>query len=148
MTTRDEFATIGEEIQRLARQTGAPAPFVEQVCCFFQTKSIPLHEDAAPYLLALEQAFLLEECVRRNTLRARENLVRLQDCLRLVGATYQQQLGQLRRVRDSLEQQNRLVREGVQRLRELGRSASGQQSRSLLSPLKGTFLVPGPSDLQ
>ncbi len=148
MATHDDLRCIGEEIQRLARQTGAPGSFVEQVRGFFQAKRISLDEDSEPYLTALEQAFLLEESVRRNTVRARENLIRLQDCLRLVGATYQQQLGQLRRVRDSLEQQNRLVREGAQRLRDLSRSASQSQGRSLTSAPKGTFLVPGPRDLQ
>ena len=144
----EPLKTIEDEIQRLAQRTGAPGSFVEQVSRFFQVKSISLHEDAAPYVLALEQAFLLEESVRRNTLRARENLVRLQDCLRLVGATYQQQLVQLRRVRDSLEQQNRVVREGTQRLRDLGRTATERNARILVSFPKGTLLVPGPRDLQ
>lgn len=140
--------TIGDAIRRLAERTGAPASFVDQVSRFFDAKSISLHDDAKPYALALEQAFLLEESVRRSTLRARENLVRLQECLRLVGATYQQQLVQLRRVRDSLEQQNRVVREGTQRLKDLGRAAAQQNARILLSVPKGTFLVPGPRDLQ
>ncbi len=146
--SREERRTIEDEIRRLGHQTEAPASFIEQVTRFFQEKTISLRADAEPYLLALEQAFLLEESVRRGSLRARENLVHLQDCLRLVGATYQQQLAQLRRVRDSLEQQNRVVREGTQRLRDLGRSTSRQQTQILLSFPKGTFLVPGPRDLQ
>ena len=145
---RESRRTIEDEIRRLAQQTGAPASFIDQVSRFFEAKSISLLEEAEPYALALEQAFLLEESVRRNSLRARENLVRLQDCLRLVGAAYQQQLVQLRRVRDSLEQQNRVVREGTQRLKDLGRSTAQQNARILLSFPKGTFLVPGPRDLQ
>jgi len=143
----DPVTNIADAIRRLAQRTGAPASFVEQVSRFFEMKCISLHDDAEPYALALEQAFLLEESVRRNTVRAKENLVRLQDCLRLVGATYQQQLLQLRRVRASLEQQSRVVREGTQRLKDLGRSTTQHNAQILLS-YKGTFLVPGPRDPQ
>lgn len=146
MSANEEPKSIVWQIERLARETAAPTSFVEQVHAFFHAKGISLSDDAEPYLVALEEAFQLEETVRRNTRWARENLVRLQECVRLVGATYQQQLGQLRRVRDSLDQQGRLVREGAQRLRELSRSAT--QGRTAISGPKGTFLVPGPRDLQ
>ena len=142
----DEVKTIDSEIERLARRTGAPSVFVEMVRQFFQEKSISLSVDAGPYQAALEESFLLEETVRRNTQRARDNLVRLQDCLRLVGATYQQQVGQLRRLRDSLDHQGRIVQEGTLRLRDLGRSPA--RSRTLLGVPKGTFLVPGPTEIQ
>ncbi len=150
MATINE-GTIGETIRRLARESGAPASFVDQVREFFYAKRVPLHECVDPYLAALKEVFLLEETVRRGTLEARENLIRLQDCLRLVGSTYQQQLGQLRRVRDSLDQQGRLVREGAQRLRDLARGAQQrpkQQSRTVWSVPDGVFLVPGPIEPQ
>lgn len=145
-TNNDEMKSIDSEIKRLARRTGAPSAFVDLVRRFFEEKLIALSVDVEPYRVALEESFLLEETVRRNTVRARENLVRLQDCLRLVGATYQQQVGQLRRVRDSLEQQSRVVQEGTLRLRDGGRSPA--RTRTLLGGPKGAFLVPGPRDIQ
>lgn len=146
MSMGDRGRTIGEEIDHLAEQTGAPATFVAQVRDFFFGKRIDLGVDADPYLPALQEAFLLEETVRRNTVRARENLVKLQDCLRLVGTTYQQQLGQLRKVRDSLDQQGRLVREGAERLRDLSRAAA--EGRPTIVLPKGTCIVPGPREPQ
>ena len=148
MATRGTWQTIGQEIERLAQETGAPASFVAQMREFFFGKRIDLENDVEPYLAALQEAFLLEETVRRNTQRAKENLVKLQDCMRLVGTTYQSQLGQLRRVRDSLDQQGRLVREGAQRLREVEKSSAAGSGRIALSIPAGTCIVPGPTDSQ
>jgi hypothetical protein len=145
MSERHGGKTIGEEIDRLARQTGAPQGFVGQMRDYFLTR---LTDDAAPYLPAIEEAFLLEETVRRNTTRARENLVRLQECVRLVGTTYQQQLGQLRRVRDTLEHQGKLVREGATRLRDLTRAVTKAHPRKVALVHDEALLVPGPSELQ
>lgn len=146
MATRDHGRTIAEEIDRLAQETGASPAFVAQVRDFFFGKRIDIESDAEPYLPALQESFLLEETVRRNTVRARENLVKLQDSLRLVGTTYQQQLGQLRRLRDSLDQQGRLVHEGADRLRDLTRAVAG--GRPTIALPSGTCLVPGPRDPQ
>jgi len=143
--SRDRTPTIGDEIRRLASETGASASFVEHLVEFFHSKQISLHDPVEPYGVALEEAFSLEETVRRNTTRARENLVRLQDCLRLVGATYQQQLNQLRRVRESLDNQTRIAKEGTERLRDISRKGGERRSGAAA---RGVVMVPGPSDLQ
>jgi hypothetical protein len=146
MGMRNNVPAIGEEIERLAATTGAPASFVERLVEFFHAKQIALSGEAEPYRAALEEAFSLEESVRRNTARARDNLIRLQECLRLVGATYQHQLGQLRRVRDALDAQNRMVREGAEKLREMSRAAA--PARSTTTTIRRGFLVPGPREPQ
>ena len=146
MATSGRGRSIEQEIDRLARETGASPGFVAQVRDFFFGKRIDLGGDAEPYLAALQESFLLEETVRRGTVRARETLAKLQECLRLLGTTYQQQLGQLRRVRESLDQQGRLVREGADRLRDLTRAATDGRPTLLLP--KGTCIVPGPREPQ
>jgi hypothetical protein len=148
MASKDRTRTIGDEIRRLASEKGASATFVEHLVEFFHSKQVPLTDPVEPYWLALEEAFSLEESVRRNTTRARENLVRLQDCLRLVGATYQQQLNQLRRVRESLDAQTRIAREGTDKLRELSRGKGSERRATTAAPTRAVVLVPGPRDLQ
>jgi hypothetical protein len=146
MGSKARLRTIGEEIRRLAAETGASASFVEHLVEFFHSKQVSLSDDVEPYKMALDEAFSLEESVRRNTAKARENLIRLQDCLRLVGATYHQQLSQLRKVRESLDAQHRIAREGTERLRELNRRS--RTDRRAGSTLKGVPLVPGPTEDQ
>lgn len=147
MAQRGRVETIGAEIRRLAAASGAPASFVEHLVEFFHSKQVSLDEEVEPYRVALAEAFSLEESVRRNTTRARENLVRLQDCLRLVGATYQQQLGQLRKVRESLDAQSRLARESAERLREMNRGTRSAE-RTQAGSTRGALLVPGPREVQ
>jgi hypothetical protein len=65
--TRDP-RTIDEQIQCLARLTGAPDAFVGEVRALFRRRGISLAADAAPFLAALEDAFLREERMRTQTL--------------------------------------------------------------------------------
>ena len=53
--------SIGDEIEMLAKLTGAPPEFVEQVRALFLNKAISLDEDATPYSAALEEAFVRAE---------------------------------------------------------------------------------------
>jgi hypothetical protein len=56
--------SIAEQIDCLARLTDAPESFVSQVRELFERKGISLDEDAAPYVRALEEAFVREESIR------------------------------------------------------------------------------------
>lgn len=89
--------TISEHIECLARLTGAPASFVDQVRTLFSTKGISLHEDAAPYLKALDDAFRREESIRTSAGRARRNLTRIRASFDRIGRAYVQQADSRRR---------------------------------------------------
>jgi len=56
--------TIDEQILCLARLTGASDAFVVEVRALFVRRGIALNSDSAPYLSALEDAFLREERTR------------------------------------------------------------------------------------
>ena len=66
-----EAKSIRDQIDCLARLTGAPDSFVEQVQDLFTRKGISLDDDSSPYLRALEEAFIREESIRVGTLAAR-----------------------------------------------------------------------------
>jgi hypothetical protein len=66
-----EAKSIGDQIDCLARLTGAPQSFVEQVRDLFTRKGISLDEDSTPYLRALEEAFIREESIRVGSTAAR-----------------------------------------------------------------------------
>ena len=59
-----EPRTIDEHILCLARLTGASETFVCEVRALFLRRGIALDSNAAPYLAALEDAFLREERTR------------------------------------------------------------------------------------
>ncbi len=80
-----EPRTIGQQIESLARLTGAPESFVCQVRNLFSGKGITLQTDASPYIAALEEAFTREESIRNSTRRARHNLSRVQSNLQKTG---------------------------------------------------------------
>ena len=67
--TAQSLGTIAEHIDTLARLTGAPESFVLQVRELFSRKGIPLEADAAPYVEALEEAFVREERIRASSRR-------------------------------------------------------------------------------
>jgi hypothetical protein len=141
--------TILNEIECLARLTGAPQSFVMQVKGLFSNKGISLDSDAGPYVDALEEAFRREERIRQTSQRARENLSRVGENFRRVGRAYTQRLKQLKRP-------GRQVREG-------GKTTPGADSEneSRAIPISkdhrayvtrqqsDTYpMVPGPKDLQ
>jgi hypothetical protein len=62
-----EVKSIADQIDCLARLTGAPRSFVDQVRDLFTRKGISLDEDSTPYLAALEEAFIREESIRAGS---------------------------------------------------------------------------------
>jgi hypothetical protein len=88
-----EPKSIDEQIECLARLTGAPGTFVQQVRSLFTSKGISLDTDAEPFVEALEEAFRREENIRFGSRRAKENLDRLQNDFERVGRAYLSQLG-------------------------------------------------------
>jgi hypothetical protein len=66
-----EDKSIRDQIDCLAKLTGAPDSFVEQVRELFTRKGISLDDDSSPYLRALEEAFIREESIRIGTIAAR-----------------------------------------------------------------------------
>lgn len=89
--------SIAEHIECLARLTGAPIAFVDQVRALFLTKGISLDTVADPFIEALEEAFRREEHIRNSTYRARQNLTRLAENFKKVGRVYVEQLAQVER---------------------------------------------------
>jgi hypothetical protein len=92
-----EAKTICDHIDCLARLTGAPDSFVVQVKELFGRKGISLHEDAEPYIKALEEAFRREETIRASALRARQNLSSMSDNFQKIGRAYVEQLSRPRK---------------------------------------------------
>ena len=98
-----EPKTIAEQIECLARLTGATAPFVAQVQKLFSSKGISLDADATPYLKALEEAFNREETIRASADSAQTKVKALQGQFQKLGETYTRQLKQLRQVQRQLK---------------------------------------------
>jgi hypothetical protein len=80
--------TIGQQIECLARLTGAPKSFVCQVRNLFCGKGIGLDSDALPYVAALEEAFTREECIRGTTGRAQRNLAQARRNFKGIGEPF------------------------------------------------------------
>jgi len=139
-----EPKTIAEHIECLARLTGAPESFVDQVRDLFSSKGIPLESDATPYIGALDEAFTREETIRANTNRATANVSRLKSNFKRIGEAYLEQRRQLRRVRtkplasasDGDEPANTVIVDG--------------DHRSFVMPMQTDRrpMVPGPEDPQ
>jgi len=83
-----EPKTIEEQIECLARLTGASASFISQVKELFVRKGISLHSEAAPYVRALEEAFRREERIRINSWKARQNVSQLNRHFSKLGEAY------------------------------------------------------------
>jgi mannitol-1-phosphate/altronate dehydrogenase len=94
-----EIKSIADQIDCLARLTGAPQSFVLQVKLLFSRKGIPLNSDATPYVKALEEAFKREENIRTTAQRARQNIRKLQSNFNKIGNAYVRQLEELKRLR-------------------------------------------------
>jgi hypothetical protein len=146
--------SIEEHIQTLARNTGAPLSFVEQVRALFLTKGISLDEEAAPFLEALDEAFSREERIRLEARRTREGLAQTQtaEAYRRAGEAYIERVS-------NLDAQGRALPERGRRLvRHVG---AGPQAATTRVSVRGSHralvtrperedvpLVPGPSELQ
>jgi hypothetical protein len=144
--------SIEEQIRCLARLTGAPGSFVDQVRALFVSKGIPLDTDATPFVEALEDAFRREETIRASSARARRQMAKLRDDFRKVGRAYVDQLSQLRRLQSSLKEQSRRLRGKPprQRKQRATRVAVQGDHRSLVTRTEREQLpmVPGPEEPQ
>jgi hypothetical protein len=146
-----EPKTIAEQIDCLARLTGAPRSFVMQVKELFSRKGIPLESDASPYLRALEEAFKREETIRTNAARAKENVQRLASNFNRMGRTYARQLEQLKRIQSELRAQNRKLTPGAEEPADWRstRSADGNRHTFMTRQISDNMpMVPGPEEEQ
>jgi hypothetical protein len=138
--------SIAEEIEILARLTGAPTAFVEQVRALFTSKAISLDEEAEPFLPALEEAFRREQTIRTSSAEARRHVLRAQESLGRTTDIYRDQAEQLRRAKAQLENSARRIRESGQRL-EAAAFALGVR-RGFQRDTEVDPIVPGPKDIQ
>lgn len=147
----NERKSIAEHIQSLARTTGAPGSFIEQVQALFVTKGISLDEDVAPFLDALDEAFRREETIRAQPQRAREDMERVTDSFRRAGQAYVERVSNLERQHDEVQDRRRLVRHvgagpaaGTTRV-----TVRGSHRALVTRPVRENQpLVPGPKELQ
>ncbi|UCF67584.1 MAG: hypothetical protein JSV80_17775, partial [Acidobacteriota bacterium] len=63
--------SVGGQLRRLARMTGAPASLVKEVALRLARVGIQLDEDAGPYLAVLEQIFVQEAQLRDDLARVK-----------------------------------------------------------------------------
>ncbi len=141
-----EPKSIAEQIECLARLTGAPDSFVDQVRELFARKGISLQEEATPYVKALEEAFVREENIRAGTRRARQSAARLRTDFERIGKAYVQQLERMRRAQSGLGAQRRGKQSQAQP-ESLGPEVTGRNvvTRQQTEEMP---MVPGPEDLQ
>jgi len=102
-----EPKSVAEQIECLARLTGASDAFAGQVRALFSKKGISLESDATPYVSALEEAFRREASIRSNAERARESITKLHSNFNKIGAAYVKQVEQLRKIQSGLRDQTR-----------------------------------------
>jgi len=153
-----EPKSIADQIDCLARMTGAPPSFVDQVRELFAKKAISLDEDAAPYMKALEEAFVREESIRAGAQRAEAQVSRLSTDFDKIGKAYVQQLERLRRVQAELQDKRREGRKTHLKLKPKSSSGAGSfaasgpsiTGRSLVTRQQNEDmpLVPGPDEIQ
>ncbi len=145
--------SIRGHIEWLARRTGAPRSFIDQVHALFRTKGISLDAEASPYLPALEEAFRREEAIRNTAGRARQSVIELQQQFSRLGQAYRRQLDQLRRIRSSLASSSQQMRRVAER-KNPARPAASSSARSngkvvVTRPVSDDgWMVPGPEELQ
>jgi hypothetical protein len=138
--------SIAEEIEILARLTGASSVFVEQVRTLFTSKAIGLDEAVDPFLTALEEAFRREEEIRASSERARQSLSKVQQSLGRVQEMYRERADDLNKAKARLDRSARQVRESGARL-DAAAFAIGSR-RSVGRETDSATIVPGPKDLQ
>jgi hypothetical protein len=141
--------SIAEQIDCLARLTGAPESFVDQVRELFTRKGISLEDDSAPYTKALEEAFIREESIRASARQARTTMAASGTDFRKIGRAYVQQVERLRRAQAARRGKRKASRpsetEPAEAATEAGRSSQGLVTRQQNEDLP---MVPGPEDLQ
>ena len=142
-----EPKSIGEHIDCLARLTGAPGSFVDQVRSLFTAKGISLDTSAEPFLDALDEAFRREERIRRHTVRVQQNLRSMQDNFRKVGQAY---VDRIRENKGSGESRVEVRRRATKTAPRSTRITIKGDHRTFVTRMEREELpmVPGPSDPQ
>ncbi len=152
MQLMGEPRSIGEHIDCLARLTGAPLVFIDQVRSLFASKGISLESEAQPFVQALEQAFRREENIRASSHAANHHLSRIRENFRKVGKAYVEQLSQFRRMQSSLQKQSRKLRGKPTKNSSLARTRvtiSGDHRTFVTRPVREQLpMVPGPKEMQ
>ena len=146
-----EPKSIAEHIECLARLTGAPVSFVDQVRQLFTSKGISLDTAATPFLNALEEAFRREESIRCSSYRAKQNIAKLQENFQKVGEAYVEQISQLKRIQSKLQDQSRRLRRklGSQRSESTQITIKGDHRTLITRPEREELaMVPGPKEDQ
>ena len=143
--------SIGEHIECLAKLTGAPGEFVEQVRSLFATKGISLDTQAGPFIDALEEAFRREENIRHANAHARRNITQLHESFKRVGESYVSHLSKLKRVQSRLQEESRRLQR--QAARGAGNmmhvTIKGDHRTFVTRPVREELpMVPGPKELQ
>ncbi len=138
--------TIEQQIDCLARLSGASESFICQVKALFTKKGIPLDSDAAPYQKALEDAFHREEAIRVTSQRARKCLVELHENFGKIGHAYVKQVEQLRKIQSNLRDQARKLRKKTDKQSVTIR---GDHRSYVTKPQPDSLpMVPGPEETQ
>jgi hypothetical protein len=138
--------SIAEEIEILARLTGAPSAFVEQVRALFTTKAISLDEAVEPFLPALEEAFHREQTIRSSSTETGRRVARIQENCGHARELCRDQADQHRRARAHLQSSARRIGEGGEKLDAAAFALGirrGFQREVELDPI-----VPGPKEIQ
>jgi len=153
LTMTYEPKTIDEHIDCLARLTGAPATFVEQVRSLFVGKGISLKSEAQPFLGALDEAFRREENVRANAAKAQNSFSQMQQNFTRFGKSYTSQGQQLKQVQEKLrEKTRRLQKQGVSTSKSgntVHVTIKGDHRTFVTKPVREELpMVPGPEELQ
>ena len=149
-----DLKSINDQIECLARLTGAPESFVGQVKSLFENKGISLDSEATPYIKALEEAFSREENIRTSARKAQVNLGHIQKNFKRINEAYTEQLDQLKRLQSGLRKQGRALRNrkvvsGTKKSRPTAVAVSGSHRAYVTRPQSDTMpMVPGPDDLQ
>ncbi len=146
-----EPKSINEHIDCLARLTGAPATFVEQVRSLFVGKGISLSSDAQPFLGALDEAFRREENVRASSARTQPGIPRLHQHIKRFGKSSTSQLQQLKQVQEQLREKTRqLQRKTASRAdNTMHVTIKGDHRTFVTKPVREELpMVPGPEELQ
>ncbi|MBP7146499.1 MAG: hypothetical protein KBD01_03065 [Acidobacteria bacterium] len=133
--------SVAALIAALARRTGAPQSFVDEVRNLFRAKGISLEREAGPYVGAIVETFEREAAVRRHASAAREQLGRLQGRLGELREACREQFARLTELRGDIER-------AALRIAHLASALDSGAPRSQVLVVRGGFAVPGPRDVQ
>jgi len=145
MTDR-RFTSIDDEIQMLARLTGASNAFVQQVRALFTSKAIALEEDIAPFQVALEEAFRREEAIRAYSGRAQKSMTAVRETLERTRELHRASAERLDEAKAALERNARRLRESGARLDSAAWTLS--PGRRPVRDTDAAPIVPGPKEIQ